>query len=163
MPRHKGSTVPYERTVLGICYGPTKISRPYVPQSFLFPHETVNMRGKNNLRMKTSTHKKYHVLMIKPTNTHVLMTLLFFIYYLFIFITFRRWGQSTSYNVAHPACGHKGSTHLSPVQAYEYGIVGQHMSTKSEFESSSLSRNGFSSDFCSGKREDVNTRNSTIG
>ena len=78
------------------------------------------MRGKNNLRMKTSTHKKYHVLMIKPTNTHVLMTLL-------------------------------------------YGIVGQHMSTKSEFESSSLSRNGFSSDFCSGKREDVNTRNSTIG
>ena len=140
MPRHKGSTVPYERTVLGICYGPTKISRPYVPQSFLFPHETVNMRGKNNLRMKTSTHKKYHVLMIKPTNTHVLMTLLFFIYYLFIFITFRRWGQSTSYNVAHPACGHKGSTHLSPVQAYEYGIVGQHMSTKSEFVSSSLSR-----------------------
>ena len=38
----------------------------------------------------------------------------------FFFITYRRWGQSTSYNVAHPACGHKGSTHLSPVQAYEF-------------------------------------------
>ena len=32
----------------------------------------------------------------------------------------RRWGQSTSYNVAHPTCGHKGSTHLSPVHAYEF-------------------------------------------
>ena len=35
-------------------------------------------------------------------------------------ITYRRWGQSTSYNVAHPACGQKGSTHLSPVRAYEF-------------------------------------------
>ena len=29
------------------------------------------------------------------------------------FITYCRWGQSTSYNVAHPACGLKGST-ISP-------------------------------------------------
>jgi len=36
----------------------------------------------------------------------------------FYIITYPRWGQSTSYNVAHPACDHKGSTHLSPVHAY---------------------------------------------
>ena len=40
-------------------------------------------------------------------------------FFVCLFITYRRWGQSTS-NVAHPACGHKGSTHLSPVHAYEF-------------------------------------------
>ena len=37
----------------------------------------------------------------------------------FFFIASRRWGQSTSYNVALPAYGLKGSTQLSPVHAYE--------------------------------------------
>ena len=45
------------------------------------------------------------------------LSILFLFYF---FITYRRCGQSTSYNVAHPACGHKGSTHLSPVHAYEF-------------------------------------------
>ena len=50
------------------------------------------------------------------------MPVLFFVFfYLFYFIiTYSRWGQSTSYNVAHPACSHKGPTQLSPVHAYEF-------------------------------------------
>ena len=36
------------------------------------------------------------------------------------FLTLCRLGQSTSYNFAHPACGHKRSTHLSPIHAYEF-------------------------------------------
>jgi len=36
----------------------------------------------------------------------------------FFFITYRRWEQSTSYNVAHPASDLKESTHLSPVHIY---------------------------------------------
>ena len=36
------------------------------------------------------------------------------IWYIFLFITYRWWGRSTSYSIAHPACSHKVSTHLSP-------------------------------------------------
>ena len=38
----------------------------------------------------------------------------------FFCITYRRWAQSTSYNVSHPACGLKGFTYLSLVHAYEF-------------------------------------------
>ena len=41
-------------------------------------------------------------------------------FFICCFITYRRWGQSSSYNVAHPACGLKGSTHLSLAHAYEF-------------------------------------------
>ena len=39
---------------------------------------------------------------------------------IFFCITYRRWAQSTSYNVAHPACDLKGFTYLSPIHAYEF-------------------------------------------
>ena len=38
----------------------------------------------------------------------------FYVCFVCFFITSRRWGQSTSYNVAHPGCGHKYLTLLSP-------------------------------------------------
>ena len=45
----------------------------------------------------------------------------------FFCITYRRWAQSTSYNVAHPACDLKGFTYLSPVHAYE--VLSQYRSS----------------------------------
>ena len=52
----------------------------------------------------------HHVHSIGMRSPHcALVFVLFFV----CFITYRRWGLSTSYNVAHPACGLKGSVYPS--------------------------------------------------